>query len=88
MPNGGSVSCIHCANASSLGDACDIFGTPATPFFLCRHFRLPDQTSEDARRHWSLLSCLEVGVIYAIENAYPSTDQPPRAAFRVTAIEP
>lgn len=88
MPNGGSIACVHCANASLEG-RCEIFGTEVTPFLLCRMFRIDRQSIEEARLHWPLLNRLEPGVVYAIENAYPATaGAVPLPAFRVTPVRP
>lgn len=83
MPNGGSISCYECTYGRSSDKKCDIFGTIVTPGFLCRAFRLPRQSHTEARDHWPMLKRLERGVVYAIDNAYPPSGDPPFPAFRI-----
>ncbi len=44
MLNGGSIACVHCASATS-DTHCEIFGTEATPFLLCRMFAWTDRAT-------------------------------------------
>lgn len=86
MPNGGSIACIHCANATPEGH-CEIFGTDASPLLVCRMFRLEGQSNEEARLHWPLLDRLARGTVYAIDNSYPATaNAEPRPAFEVVPV--
>lgn len=57
-----------------------------SPFYLCRMFRLEGQSNDEARRQWKLLGDLERGVVYAIDNSYPSAGSRPRPAFRMVAM--
>lgn len=83
MPNGGSICCAHCANASSAKHRCEIFGTEVSPFYLCRMFRLADQAVEEARAKWPTLLEMEPGAVYEIDNSYPSQGTARRIAFRM-----
>jgi len=86
MPNGGSICCAHCANGS-LANRCEVFGTEVTPFYLCLMFRLERQTNDQARNEWHLLTRLEPGVVYKIDNSYPGTpDSQPVPAFHVVPV--
>lgn len=87
MPNGGSICCAACAYGRSPSRKCDIFGTPVTVFFLCRSFRMADQSHEEAADHWPILGRLAAGVVYEIENSYPSTGCDPEPRFHVVAID-
>jgi hypothetical protein len=86
MPNGGSISCSECTFGRDGDGRCDIFGTEVTPFLLCRAFRRPKQSHTEARRHWPMLNRLDKGVVYEIENSYPSAGVPPRPVFRMLRI--
>jgi len=86
MPNGGSIACVHCASATREGQ-CEIFGTEAGPFLVCRMFSLESQSNEEARRHRPLLDRLAPGIVYAIDNAYPATSSAgPLPAFKVVPV--
>lgn len=71
MPNGGSINCTYCTYSRATPGRCDIFGTEATVFILCRSFRTVGQSHRDARNHWPMLKQLEPGKVYAIDNATP-----------------
>lgn len=87
MPNGGSICCAACAHGRSPTRKCDILGTPITVVFLCRSFRMAHQSHEETLEHWPMLNSLEAGVVYEIENSYPSIGAAPEPRFRVVEID-
>lgn len=88
MPNGGKICCYECAYNRVPDMVCEVFGTEASPGFLCRFFRMHQQSHEDARLHWPMLLRLEPGVVYAIDNGAVWEDLNPRPAYRVARVDP
>lgn len=58
MPNGGHISCEYCTYNRSRPGECDIFGVETSPFVLCRAFRTPKQSHQEARERWPMLEDL------------------------------
>lgn len=87
MPNGGSICCAHCALASATSGRCEIFGTEASPSYLCRHFRLEHQTHAQAHAQWKMLGELAPGMVYSIDNSYPASGERPRAVFGIVPLQ-
>ena len=83
MPNGGAICCMECTYGRSADRRCDIHGVPVSPFLLCRSFRMAGQSHTEARSRWKLLEQLEPGVVYEIENAYPSDGREPEPRYRL-----
>lgn len=86
MPNGGLICCLECAFGRSLDGRCDVHGVQVSAFLLCRSFRMAGQSHTDERQRWSVLAKLEPGVVYEIDNAYPSSGTGPMPRYRLAPI--
>lgn len=81
MPNGGHICCAECEFADFPSNQCTIYGSPMSGMLLCRHFRIYGRT-RNPHDEWPMLTKLEAGVIYEIDNSmYKSGHPKPR--FRV-----
>lgn len=87
MPNGGSICCVECTYGRSPDGRCDVHGVKTSPFLLCRTFRMPGQSHSEARQHWPLVSRLEPGIVYEIENSYAAEGRPPQPRYRLSPCE-
>jgi len=85
MPNGGHICCEYCTYGRSETGKCDIFGVETDPFTLCRAFRRPKQSHQDARQEWPILEELQPGVVYQIDNAHGSSGNP-RPIYKVIRL--
>jgi hypothetical protein len=92
MPNGGAICCFECAHLDSSGEAtdwkCKLYGTEASPFILCREFRVyssPSKPPEESR-FWSILETLEPDVLYKINNEAGMSGLAPRHYRSVSRI--
>ena len=81
MPNGGHICCAECQFADFPSKKCTIYGISMSGMLLCRHFRIYGR-GRNQHEEWPMLTKLELGVIYEIDNStYKSGD--PRPRFRV-----
>lgn len=69
MPNGGHISCEYCTYNRHTPGKCDVFGIETSPFIICRMFRMPQQSHEEAREQWPMLEELKPGIVYEIDNS-------------------
>jgi len=81
MPNGGHICCVECGFVDSLSGQCTIYGTPISGMLLCRHFR-SYMSGKNPHEEWPMLTKLEQGVIYEIDNSMYESGNP-RPRFRV-----
>ena len=86
MPNGGHICCDNCTYNRLRPGICDICGIETSPFLLCRAYRQPKQSHEQARAQWNILNKLEPGIVYEIDNSYPSTGGNPHPIYRMNKI--
>lgn len=82
MPNGGHISCVYCSYGRRKDGRCDVFGTPISPYLLCRSFRGAKQSHREAHKEWDVLRDLEPGFVYKIDNSSIEIGNP-RKAFKV-----
>ncbi len=78
MPNGGLICCEYCTYNRLTRGKCDVFGIETGPSILCRMFRTPGQSHQEARMRYPILKELEPGAVYAINNTggYSANDDP------------
>ena len=85
MANGGHISCEQCTYNRRKDGFCDIFGIETSPFLICRSFRSPLQSHQDARNMLPMLNKLEPGLVYKIDNSYLSIGNP-SPVYKVSLI--
>jgi len=86
MPNGGHICCAECEFADFTSKQCKFYGTPMSGMLLCRHFRILGRKLLDPHEQWPMLTKLEPGIIYEIDNStYESGN--PRPRFRINVGE-
>ena len=81
MPNGGHICCAECELADFQSGKCTIYGTRISGMLLCRHFRISCH-GRNPHEEWPMLTRLEPGVIYEIDNSMSKSGDP-RPRFRV-----
>lgn len=86
MPNGGHICCEYCTYNRTNPGKCDIFGIATNPLILCRAFRVPKQSHQEARKQWPVLEELEPGLVYQIDNNALSAGNP-RAIYKIMQIQ-
>ncbi len=86
MPNGGHICCDYCTFSTFTPGKCDVHGVPTNPSTLCRTFRPPRESHEEAKKHWPLLNDLDPGVVYEINNYLPSPGGKSSAIYKMQPI--